>query len=174
MPRAGAWVASSKEPTGQRRRCKRRGLHPWVRKVPWRRPWQPPPVFWPGDSHGQRSLAGCSPRGRKESDTPERARPAQRWGWGMGPSSFCCSGVSDSVTPRTVAHQAPLSCDSPGQNTGVGGLSILQSISPTEDQAQVSCITGRFFTAEPPGNVCMVTFMFCECHVNFLNKAPGT
>ena len=29
----------------------------WVRKIPWRRAWQPTPVFWPGDSHGQKSLA---------------------------------------------------------------------------------------------------------------------
>ena len=33
--------------------------------------WQPTPVFLPGESHGQRSLAGCSPRGRKESDMTE-------------------------------------------------------------------------------------------------------
>ena len=31
---------------------------PWVRKIPWRRLWQPTPVFLPGDSHGQRSLMG--------------------------------------------------------------------------------------------------------------------
>ena len=30
---------------------------PWVRKIPWRRKWQPTPVFLPGKSHGQRSLA---------------------------------------------------------------------------------------------------------------------
>ena len=41
-------------------------------KIPWRRKWQPTPVFLPGQSHGQRSLAGYSPRGRKESDTTER------------------------------------------------------------------------------------------------------
>ena len=34
---------------------------PWVRKIPWRRTWQPTPVFWPGESHGQRRLVGCSP-----------------------------------------------------------------------------------------------------------------
>ena len=34
--------------------------------------WQPTPVFLPGESHGQRSLVGYSPRGRKESDTTER------------------------------------------------------------------------------------------------------
>ena len=30
---------------------------PWVRKIPWRRKWQPAPVFLPAESHGQRSLA---------------------------------------------------------------------------------------------------------------------
>ena len=50
-----------KEPTCQFRRCKRRRFSPWVGKIPWRRTWQPTPVFLPGESHGQRSLAGCSP-----------------------------------------------------------------------------------------------------------------
>ena len=40
-----------------------------VRKVPWRRQWQPAPVFLPGELHKQRSLAGCSPWGCKELDT---------------------------------------------------------------------------------------------------------
>ena len=39
---------------------------------PGRRAWQPTPVFFPGESHGQRSLAGYSPRGGKELDTTER------------------------------------------------------------------------------------------------------
>ena len=48
-------------------------VNPWVRKIPWRRKWQPTPVFLPGESHGQRSLLGCySPRGRKELDRTER------------------------------------------------------------------------------------------------------
>ena len=37
----------------------------WVGKIPWRRKWQPTPVFSPGESHGQSSLAGCSPWGSK-------------------------------------------------------------------------------------------------------------
>ena len=45
--------------------------NPWVGKIPWRRAWQPTPVFLPGESHGQRSLAGCSPWDHKESDVPE-------------------------------------------------------------------------------------------------------
>jgi len=42
---------------------------PCVRKMPWRREWLPTPVFLSGESHGQRSLAGYSPWGHKESDT---------------------------------------------------------------------------------------------------------
>ena len=40
-------------------------------EVPWRREWQPTPVFLPGEPHGQRSLVGYSPRGHKELDTTE-------------------------------------------------------------------------------------------------------
>ena len=43
-----------------------------VGKIHWRRKWQPIPVFLPGKFHGQRSLAGYSPWGHRESDTPER------------------------------------------------------------------------------------------------------
>ena len=49
----------------------RHWIHPWVRKISWRREWQPTPIFLPGESHGQRSLAGCSPWGCKELDTTE-------------------------------------------------------------------------------------------------------
>ena len=42
-----------------------------VGKIPWRREWLPTPVFLPGEFHGQRSLAGYSPWGRKGSDTTE-------------------------------------------------------------------------------------------------------
>ena len=54
------------------RRCKVREFNPWVRNIPWRRKWQPTPVFMPGESHGQRSPVGYSPWGRKESDMNER------------------------------------------------------------------------------------------------------
>ena len=43
-----------------------------AKKIPWRRAWQPTPVFFPVESHGQRSLAGYSPRGCSESGTTER------------------------------------------------------------------------------------------------------
>ena len=47
----------------QCRRRRRLGFDPWAEKVPWRRKWQPSPVFLPGKSHGQRSLLGYIVRG---------------------------------------------------------------------------------------------------------------
>ena len=61
---------SGKESTYQCRRCR---FDPWVTKIPWRRKCQHTPVFLPGKSHGQRSLAGYSSWGRKESDMTEHA-----------------------------------------------------------------------------------------------------
>ena len=105
------------------------GFDPWVRKIPWRRKWQPTPVFLPGESHGQRSLAGCSPWGRKESDTTKRLTHAQ-----------------------TVACQAPLPMRFPRQEHW-SGLPVPSSgdlhdpgVEPTP-----SALAGRFFTTEPPG-----------------------
>ena len=52
--------------------CRIPGFDPWVGKIPWRRAWQPTPVFLPGESHGQRNLAGYSPWGHKELDMTEQ------------------------------------------------------------------------------------------------------
>ena len=52
-------------------RLKRLGFHPWAGKIPQRRAWEPTPVFMPGESHGQRTLAACSPWGHTELDTTE-------------------------------------------------------------------------------------------------------
>ena len=64
---------SGKESICQCRRHKRCGFNTWVMRIPWRRKWQPTPVFLPGESHGQRSLAGYCPRGHKESDNAEHS-----------------------------------------------------------------------------------------------------
>ena len=48
------------------------GFDPWVGTIPWRRAWQPAPVFFSGESHGQRSLVGYSPWGRSELDMIEQ------------------------------------------------------------------------------------------------------
>ena len=44
----------------------RHGFHAWVRKMPWRKQWQPTPVFLLGEFHGPRSLAGYSPYGSQK------------------------------------------------------------------------------------------------------------
>jgi len=62
---------------------RRPGFDPWVGKIPWRRGWLPTPVFLPGDSRGQRSLAGYSPQGVTESDTTEQ----------LTYFSVCCSSL---------------------------------------------------------------------------------
>ena len=45
---------------------------PWVGKIPWRRKWQPTPVFLPGKFHGQMSLTGYTLKGHKELDMTEQ------------------------------------------------------------------------------------------------------
>ena len=64
---------------------------PWVGKIPWRRKWQPTPVFLPGKSHGWRSLVGYSPWGHKESDTTERLH-------------FHFQVMCDSIWPHGLLH----------------------------------------------------------------------
>ena len=69
--------AGGKEATCQCRRCKRLEFNPWVRKIPWRTAQQPPPVFLPGESHGQSCLLGYGPWGRKELETVEATQHAR-------------------------------------------------------------------------------------------------
>ena len=59
------WWLSGEESICQ---CRKHGIDPWLRKIPWRRKWLPTPVLLPGKSHGQRSLVG-SLWSLKESDT---------------------------------------------------------------------------------------------------------
>ena len=58
--------ASGKEPTSQCRSQKRHRYNPWVWKTPWKRKWQPTPVFLPGKFHRQKSLADYGPWGHSQ------------------------------------------------------------------------------------------------------------
>ena len=71
LKRGSRWL-SGKESACQCRRHRVHRFNPWVRKIPWRKKWQPTPVFLPGESHGLRSLWGYSPWGHKESNMTER------------------------------------------------------------------------------------------------------
>ena len=100
------------------------GLIPGL-EDPWRREWLPTPVFLPGKSHGQRSLAGYSPQGREESDT----------------------------TKHTLSD--PMDCSPPGSFVhGILQARILEWVAISfsrgsfqpRDQTQVSRVAGRLFT----------------------------
>ena len=64
-------VCAGKESSCQCRRHKRLRFNPWVGKIPWRRVWQPTPVFLPGESQRQRSSVGYSPENHTELHTTE-------------------------------------------------------------------------------------------------------
>ena len=109
-----------KESACKCRQYKRHGFNPWVGKSPWKRKWQHTPVFLVGEFHGQKSLAGYSPQGCKESATTE---------WlsyvciyivypdNLAPISLLLlllsrfSRVRLCATPQMVAHQAPPSLE---------------------------------------------------------------
>ena len=135
----------------QCRRHWRLGFNPWVRKILWRRKWQPTAVFLPEKiSHGQRSLVCCSSWGLKSQTCMSDWIPQQNIIYGSSrkekqqvskwyhliPSNFCvclvtqlCQTLCDPIDwspPDSSVHG-----DSPGKNTGVG-CHVLQGILPTQ------------------------------------------
>ena len=123
------WL-SGKESVCQCRRYKRLGFDPWVRKIPWRRKWQPIPSSLPGKSHGQENLVGYSIWGHKESSwlsihTAEMFKTCEyvtiygKGDFGLKVNTLrweivvfvvqSLSRVWIFVTPWTAAHQASLS-----------------------------------------------------------------
>ena len=102
---------SDKESTCQYRRRRRHGFHPWVRKIPWRRAWHPIPVFLPGESHGQRSLAGCSPWGRKDNhpflELEQDSTPLTS----LGPAGLCLCGQGHPLQADPCSLAVTLSSD---------------------------------------------------------------
>ena len=71
IPGQGTSGSAGKESACNAGGLQKHRFNPWVRKAPWRKKWQPTPVFLPGKSHGQRSLVGYSPWVPKESALTE-------------------------------------------------------------------------------------------------------
>ena len=103
-------------PANAGRRHKRHGFNPWVGTLPWRRAWQPTPVFWPGEFHGQRSLEGYSPWGHKVSETTQATWHAaflncfsnllaRNWVWGPGRAR--CAGGYRNLTWKGLKESGP-------------------------------------------------------------------
>ena len=80
---------SSKEPACQ---CRRHRFNPWVRKIPWRREWEPSPIFLPGKSHGEKRLVSYTPWGHKGVRH------------NFSSVQFRLSVVSDSLRPHGLHH----------------------------------------------------------------------
>ena len=113
-PKKLKWL-SGKQSDCRCRSHRRHGFHPWAGKIPWRRKWQPTPVFLPGESHGQRSLVGGSPWGHKESDTSERLNTLSSPGgqqdtWEQDSlfSYLCCLHNSAQCLPKRVGFYQQL------------------------------------------------------------------
>ena len=84
--------------------CGRPGFNPWLGQIPWRRKWQPTPVFLPGKSHGWRSLEGYSPWGHKESDMAERLHF-------LSFLSFSCDHLPRGLSPQiSFQFSGPRDC----------------------------------------------------------------
>ena len=128
-----------KESYCQGRSCRRHQFDPWVQKIPWRRKWQPTPVFLPGEPHGQKGLVGYSPWCCKESDRTEHTCVSQYYKVGSwlncgcgttdmeGQLKWSHSVVSDSLQRHGLQPTRLLyPQDSPGKNTGVGFHFFLQ------------------------------------------------
>ena len=102
--------------------------------MPWRRAWQPTPKFLPGDSHGQRNLAGYSPWGLKESDMTEAAAA---WKYSEAWVKHCIYGLlllfshpvmSESLRPHGLQHtRLPSPSPSPRACSNSGPLSRMPS-----------------------------------------------
>ena len=89
------------------------GFDPQVRKIAWRRKWQPTPVLLPGEFHGQRGRIGCSPWNCKESDTTvQLTLTFMRVGRAVGiqeisaPSvQFCCRVTKTVLKKKSILQK---------------------------------------------------------------------
>ena len=83
------------------------GFNPWVRKISWRRKWQPTPVFLPGKSHGRENLVGYSPWDRRVGHN-----------WSDLAAAACSTVGKESACSAGYLGSSPGSGRSPGEGTG--------------------------------------------------------
>ena len=144
---------SGKEPTCQCRRRKRHGFDPWVGKIPWRRAWQPTPVFLPGKSK-DREARWASPRGRQEGDTTKATEHHTHVGQWQGPrarsSGTLCEMREASAELRS--HRCP-------EGKAPAPALVSRGILPTKTAKDPHTGTGRV-TDSPAGLLSKRTQMY--------------
>ena len=133
------------------------GSIPAFGRFPWRRAWQPIPVLLlPVESHGQRSLVGYSPRGRKELDTTEWLSTAQQG----------ASVVSDQLFEIlwTIACQAALSMGFSRQYRSGLPFPSPGDLPNPEIEAGSPAFQADALTSEPPGKSSNRILLFSVKH----------
>ena len=88
----------------------RPGFDPWVGKIPWRRKWQPTPVFLPGESPGQRSLVGYSPRVTKSRTRPGMAEPGGLPSMELHGVEHNWSNLASAASILSLVHKSLCNC----------------------------------------------------------------
>ena len=103
-----------------------------LKGLPWRRAWQPTPVFLPGEFHGQRSLVGYSPWGCKELDTTVRLS-TKGLPWWLSSKEFACNAGNLGLIPgledplkKMATHSSILAWELP-QTEELSGLQSMRS-----------------------------------------------
>ena len=152
---SGLWLGG-KESAPQCRRCR---FNPWVRKIAWRKKWQPTPVFLPGKFHGKRCLVCYTPWSHEDLDTTANTH-THIWSARLSEmlSHFTCAvtlPVLRSIAPavwtlrsrRTAARQAPLSMVSSARILERVAMFSCRGSSQPSDWIQVRLTAGRFFTS---------------------------
>ena len=122
-------------------RHKRCQFDPWIRKISWRKAWQPTPVLLLGKSHGQRSLAGYSPWGHKESDMTEHTRTLYNFPSRVKSSSTVCQQSHLTLVQYrrryTPSQNFPFSYSICGSLSGFANHTEMQSErDPSRDTSQ--------------------------------------
>ena len=118
-------------------------------EIPWRRKWEPTPVFLPGESHGQRSLAGYSPWDHEELDTTEATQ-----------HSWCRQYSSSLNTPHSlIPLLPPCFCPIPGTYQASLSLQALNLLLPL-----LGPIFSQVFSLPSP------SFLSYICSYHFLSE----
>ena len=116
--------------------------NPGSGRFPWRRAWQPSPVFLPGESHGQRSLAGYSPWGHSETQLKWLSTHAQ---WGMlsrEHSATSCLALPPS-TPNTHTHTHTYTHTVSGKRPELHRQIFSRAPGKVEDIAGLECLVSK-------------------------------
>ena len=128
-------------------------FEPRLEEIPWKRKWQPTPVFLPGEFHGQRSLVGYSPWGHKESDATEQLTSNSK------------------VTQREEGHFEELSCFSWCQQTETPRKQVLTQNKKDFSHCQ-SCLKRGWTKANEVLSMKMLKQNWKSMHRRHFNTLP--